>query len=197
MTNTSFFDNLAERWDAMETPDIGRRVQRVVALSDIRPGLRVLDVGCGTGVLIAPLLEAAGGNITIVALDPSEGMLGVARRKHGHAGIRFVPAGLENSGLESEGFDRVICNAVLPHFEDHKAALSEAYRLLAPGGLLVISHPIGRDAVNRIHGESGPAVSSDKVPPATELGDTLKGMGWRDVEAWDEADFYLVRCRRP
>ncbi|MDD2486693.1 MAG: hypothetical protein PHO05_09150, partial [bacterium] len=58
MKHCNFFNNLAERWDAMEREDIGQRLARVVAEAAVHPGQHILDVGTGTGVLIPYLLEA-------------------------------------------------------------------------------------------------------------------------------------------
>ncbi len=87
-----FFDRLAPGWDAAERPDIGERLERVVREAGIAPGMRVLDVGCGTGVIIPFLLNALQGTGGVTAVDISPGMLEVARGKGFPDCVRFVLA---------------------------------------------------------------------------------------------------------
>ena len=61
-------------------------------------------------------------------------------------------------------YDRVMCNAVFPHFNDKGAVLSRISRMLKPDGLIVISHPTGWEAVNEIHREAGSVVTEDRAP---------------------------------
>lgn len=192
-----FFDRLADRWDGMERPDIGERLERVVMESGVAPGMRVLDVGTGTGALIPALLTAMNGTGAIDAIDISAGMLRVAESK-GFPGevVAFHRAAVETYGGPISWYDAVMCNAVLPHFDDVDLALSRVAGLLRPGGLVVISHPIGREAVNRIHREAGEVVTEDIVPDGAALARMLEHAGFVDVTVIDEPEFYLVRARK-
>jgi ubiquinone/menaquinone biosynthesis C-methylase UbiE len=197
LKHCNFFNNLAERWDAMEREDIGQRLARVVAEAAVHPGQHILDVGTGTGVLIPYLLEAMQEEGPILAIDISSGMMEVAGRKAFPANVDFLQADIAESGLSENRYDRIFCNAVFPHFTDKPKALSEIRRLLKPGGRLVISHPIGREAVNSLHQGAGEVVAEDRVPPAKVMISLLEAAGMLDILVVDEPNFHLVLADKP
>lgn len=196
-SKTGFFDRHAAGWDSSARPDMPERLARVVAAGVLHPGERVLDVGSGTGVLIPHVLGAVGPAGSVLALDISAEMLAVARSKQFAGSVEFLQADVHDSGLPDASFDAVFCNAALPHFEDRQRALREMVRVLRAGGALVVSHPIGRDAVNRLHQRAGDAVAEDRVPPAERLREWLERAGLVAVNAVDEPEFYLVSGRKP
>jgi ubiquinone/menaquinone biosynthesis C-methylase UbiE len=93
-------------------------------------GLRVLDVGCGTGHQLAALrsrgYEGAG-------VDASEAMLAYARENNPGAEIRN--ASVDALPFETESFDVVVCIEVLRHLRDPRPAIGEMARVLKPGGI--------------------------------------------------------------
>lgn len=109
------------------------------AVGDAR-GLRVLDLGCGTG-RHALWLEASGADVT--AVDFSEGMLAEARRKPGAKGVRWLEHDLHRPLPFGGEFDLVVSGLVLEHIADLKAFFAESYRVVKPGGRVVVSamHP--------------------------------------------------------
>lgn len=197
MDRVDFFNEHASRWDDLEVEDIGLRLARVVSMSKAQEGERVLDVGTGTGVLIPHILRVVGSHGSIVAVDISPEMIAVAKAKGFPENVEFLLADIEKTGLPSNSFDRVICNAAFPHFTDKSRALSEMIRMLRPGGTLVISHPIGREAVNNLHRNVSPVVAEDRVPTADKMRTMLSDAGLVDVYVLDEPDFYLASAIRP
>lgn len=197
MDRPGFFDHHAATWDADRHPEEDSRLARVVALAEVRPGHTVLDVGTGTGVLIPHLLRAVGPTGTIVAVDLSLGMLEAAREKRFPPNVIFHQADAHQLPFPEAEFDRVICNAVFPHFQDRRQSLREMKRVLRSGGILVVSHPIGREAVNKIHREAGGPVADDRVPGPGEMVALLREAGLTDMLALDEIRFYLVRALKP
>ncbi|WP_426756500.1 class I SAM-dependent methyltransferase [Myxococcus sp. Y35] len=104
----------------------------------LRPGLRVVDLGTGTGT-VARGLAQRGARVT--GLDISAEMLDAARELATEAKLRidFRRARAEDTGLPSGAFDLVVAGQCW-HWFDRPAAAREAIRLLVPGGRLVIAH---------------------------------------------------------
>jgi demethylmenaquinone methyltransferase/2-methoxy-6-polyprenyl-1,4-benzoquinol methylase len=176
----------------MEQEDIGPRLARVASSGRISGGNRVLDVGTGTGILIPYILDMLGDEGTILAIDISSGMLAVARKKFPQQNVEFLEADVSETNFPDGSFDRIFCNSVFPHFSDKHSTLLELKRLLAPGGVLVISHPIGREAVNNIHRDAGDVVAEDRVLKAADMKALLESAGFSEVSVVDEPDFYLA-----
>lgn len=111
-------------------------VRRVLAAEYIlaEPGMRILDIGCGTGGILAHLPS-----VDYLGFDLNAEYVEEATRRHGARG-RFLCADVNAAPAEAEGtFDRVLALALLHHLEDEEvvALMSLARRLLAPGGKFV------------------------------------------------------------
>ncbi len=197
MNRQRFFDHHSATWDEESHPDLDARLRRVVADASLEAGHRVLDLGAGAGVLIPHLLHVVKLGGRLIAVDLSEPMLRRAQSKHPTANLLLVQADAHHLPLPDNALDRVICNAALPHFENHAESLREMARVLRPGALLIISHPIGRAAVNALHRRAGGPVSMDRVPPPDAMAGLLCDAGLSSITVTDEPDFYLARARKP
>lgn len=123
----------AESYERHFVPVIGEPVaRRLVATADARPGDRVLDVACGTGVA-ARLVAQVVGPDAVAGLDPDPAMLGVAAAV-GPAGITWHTAPAERMPLPDEAFDLALCSMGMQFFGDRARAMAELCRVLAPGG---------------------------------------------------------------
>jgi SAM-dependent methyltransferase len=110
-----------------------------VALS---PGHKVLDVGCGPGVLTLPAAQRVGPTGSAVGLDISEAMVASARLAAGARGLwqaSFQRADLETTGLPAASMDAVVCAFGLMYAANRAAGLREMRRVLRPGGRLAVS----------------------------------------------------------
>jgi len=190
-----FFDGKAQSWEK-NNPVSPAELERVLKHCRLEPGQVVLDVGTGTGRLVPLLLAYTGPQGRVCGIDPSIGMLEVARRTHQAPNLEFRRAAAEILPYADDSFQRAVCYAVFPHFADREAALSELARVLCPGGLLVIAHTKGRHAINRLHFEAGDAVRDDRLPPATKVGAMLHNASLVTQELIDEEDFYLVSASK-
>lgn len=110
---------------------------RVVAAAALRPGQRVVDVACGTGVLAAEAALATSPSGHIVGVDLNPGMLAVARRKA--PDIEWLEASAEALPFEGGSFDAAVSQFGLMFFEDQQTAIAEMWRVIRPGGRLAIA----------------------------------------------------------
>ena len=125
---------------------LGRQAEydrHIVSLLELDGAHQVLDLGCGTGVLtrmIADRLDAAMGG-RAVGIDAAAGMVAVARKKRAAVNCSFEAMAAESLKFEDGAFDAVVSSLFFHHVPlDLKAeALSEALRVLRPGGQLVIA----------------------------------------------------------
>ena len=109
----------------------GQWPQRMLDAAGVGDGDRLLDVGCGTGVLARAAVERVGEAGLVVGVDPNDGMLAVARRL-GPA-VRWDTGVAEHLPYPDATFDRVVSQFALMFFTDRPAALAEMARVLEPG----------------------------------------------------------------
>lgn len=158
------------------------RVYRaVVDAADLRPGLRILDVGCGTGsVLLAAARRVPG--VEITGLDPDPRVLDRARRKLARAGVtaRLDQGYAQELPYPDGVFDRVLSTLMLHHLGSgaKTAMLAEVRRVLAPGGVLLLADITGP---MRGHGLIGWRRHGPQPEITAAIPDLLVDAGLRDV----------------
>jgi ubiquinone/menaquinone biosynthesis C-methylase UbiE len=126
----------------------GALKRRLLEQAAIRPGQRVLDVGCGTGTL-AVMVKRACPEARVVGLDGDPKALAIARRKAARAGVEiaFDEGFADALPYPEASFDRVLSSLVFHHLgrETKLRSLAEILRVLAPGGtfhLLDFGRPV-------------------------------------------------------
>lgn len=118
-----------------ESPLMQELAMRRDRYFDLRPGDRVLDLGCGSGAVVARLRKCG---VDVVGVDYAEAMVDVARETYG-LGDKVRRMDATDLQFESNSFDVVLANGVLHHLtvqEQLDGALSEVHRILRPGGRL-------------------------------------------------------------
>ncbi|MDA0351325.1 MAG: ubiquinone/menaquinone biosynthesis methyltransferase [Chloroflexi bacterium] len=136
------FSSIAGRYDLMNTLMTGGRHhawRRLAARALVRPGDRIVDVGCGTGDLSFACLEA--GAASVVGFDVAEAMLPIARRKSRREAATARASGFAAGDgtrlpLPDGSMDGWCSAFVVRNIPDLDAALDEAWRVLKPGGRL-------------------------------------------------------------
>ncbi len=131
-----------ERFLAIGTGPWYRR--QALLRAGLRPGMQVLDVGVGTGLVAKEAVGIVGDPSLVTGIDPSVGMMSKARLP---AGVRLVQGRAEAIPLGNRSVDFLSMGYALRHLSDLRTAFNEFHRVLKPGGricLLEISRPESR-----------------------------------------------------
>ena len=139
------FDNIAPDYDKLNhilslNIDKGWRKKAVRTLVDTQEPLKVLDVACGTGDFTIEIAQKVGKGSEVIGVDISEGMMAVGREKIKKAGVsaELFVADCEDLPYADNTFDRISVGFGVRNFEHLELGLSQMYRVLTPGGKLVI-----------------------------------------------------------
>ena len=147
----AFFDDQAPHWDADVIKD-DSIINRILDELHFRRGGEVLDVACGTGVMIPYYLERGAAHVT--AIDFSPAMLERARlnlAEHPMCDlVSFICDDVELYPFD-RGFDNIIIYNAFPHFPEPKRLIRRMSGLLKSGGTLTVAHGMSRDAINSLH----------------------------------------------
>jgi ubiquinone/menaquinone biosynthesis C-methylase UbiE len=169
---------------------------RLIELAALEPGMRVLDVACGTGLVTFRAAELVGPSGTVLATDISDEMVKSAaseatRRRHSNVDARRMDA--EALDAPDGSFDVVLCALGLMYVPEPVTALREMRRVLAPGGRAVAAVWGARDRCGwaEIFPIVESRVQSDVCPMFFRL-----GTGEELRRAFDAAGFADVRADR-
>jgi len=194
MKHRQWFDQLASKWDTLLTEEIVARLREMIASLEIQSEAKILDLGCGTGVLFPMLLKKVGQDGCLIGLDISSEMLGFAQAKG--LAVQCVQGDGEKLPFMDQTFDWVIGSSVFPHFLDKASALRETRRVLKDGGRLLLCHPKSRQTVNAIHQSIGEPIASDTIPDEEEVRRLLAEAQLDRAVVRDEPNRYLVLASR-
>ena len=185
---------------------------RQETLKSLKPGMRVLDLGCGTGDLALDAIKKIGESGEVVGLDFSENMLLLAKKRYDKLGFngryrfRLVLKKAEELPIEPEPYDLVVSGFVLRNLYEHiDPILNGVYRALKPGGrisFLDITEPensfvrgVWRCYMNTLVAFYGIALFGKDYPAsyltdsakrflrAVDFVEKLKSKGFKDVRA--------------
>lgn len=128
----------ARGYEALFVPSLFEQwVPHVAHAAGVRPGDRVLDVACGTGVLARGMQRIVGASGSVSAIDINPGMLSVAREIA--PGIDWREGAAEALPFPNESFDALVSQFGLMFFRDRRRAIGEMLRVLKPGGRLAVA----------------------------------------------------------
>jgi ubiquinone/menaquinone biosynthesis C-methylase UbiE len=118
------------------------RAGAIVENLGLRPGMRVLDIGCGTGRLTVPLAQCVGPDGEVIAVDIQPEMLRMAESKTREAeldNVRFVLAAVGTGRLDPGRAHRAVLVTALGEIPQRESALKEVFDALVPGGILSVT----------------------------------------------------------
>jgi SAM-dependent methyltransferase len=174
----------------------------VVERASPRPGERVLDLACGTGIVARRMAAMVGTGGRVAGVDVNPAMLDVARAAPGSATITWQQGNGMSLDLADGGFDLVVCQQGLQFFPDRRAGVAEMRRVLAEGGRAVVAvwqsidrHPLfaalAAAELPHLRALGAGLTSEDLEAPfslgsAGELRDLLAGAVFRDIAVTSE-----------
>lgn len=159
----AFFDALADSWDA-DMVKVQSKIDAILDAADITEGKSVLDVACGTGVLIPDYISRKVSKC--VAVDISSKMIENAKKKFGgYENIEFICADAERL-VFADKFDCAVIYNAFPHFVNRNRLFKNLSECLKPNGRITVAHGMSREALLKHH--SGRAKNVSAVLPETE-----------------------------
>lgn len=150
----SFFDGLAKGWDEKNQHD-GAVISALLTVAACPMGGRILDVACGTGILLPHLLALEPEQLCAIDLSPE--MVAIAVDKYHDPRVTVACADFYE--YDRGPFDLITVYSAYPHFFDKNAFAKQAATLLKPGGRLVIAHSQSKEAINSRHRDGASPVS--------------------------------------
>ncbi|MFG3321509.1 class I SAM-dependent methyltransferase [Streptomyces sp. NPDC048171] len=187
-----FFGARAADWDS-RFPDDGPAYAAAVAAMGLREGDRVLDAGCGTGRALPPLRAAVGPSGLVLGADLTPAMLQAAVRAGRDRDGRLVLTDVAALPLRPRSLDAVFAAGLVAHLPEPGENLRELARVVRPGGVLALFHPIGRAA---LAARQGRRLTPDDLRAQANLRPLLAGSGWRMTSYVDEDDRFLALAVR-
>lgn len=165
-----------------------------IALASIKEGETVLDLGSGAGFDSFLAASRVGPTGKVIGVDMTPEMINKARENAAigsYGNVQFVPGELEDLPVEDNSVDAVISNCVINLVPDKKKVFKEAFRVLKPGGRLMVSDLVLRldlplSIKNSIEGYVG--CISGAVMKDVYL-DAIRSAGFDDVEVIEESAF--------
>ncbi|WP_324612301.1 methyltransferase domain-containing protein [Streptomyces sp. AS58] len=186
----TYFTPRAATWEerfAADNPAYAAAVARM----GLRPGLRALDVGCGSGRALPALRAEVGERGLVLGVDVTPAMLTAGAAHARHARLLLADAG--RLPLSAGAVDGVFSAGLINHVPDPAAALAEWARVTAPSGVLLLFHPSGRAERAARHGrplDPDDPLAEEKLRPA------LEAAGWR-LDCYEDArHHFLARAVR-
>ncbi len=150
-----FFNKLAPQWDAEMIRD-DRKISLILDYAGVKQGVQVLDVACGTGVLISDYLSRKVAGITGIDISPA--MIEIAKSKFNDPRVKFICDDVENAELPANYDCCVIYNA-FPHFPQPEHLIQCLSTKLKADGRLTVAHGMSRAMIDHHHSGAASKVS--------------------------------------
>ena len=142
MRARSAYDAAADRYDDSALGFWARSGERTIERLGLQPGMRVLDVACGSGASTLPAARRVGPTGKVIGVDLSDQMLAMGRDKARRAHldqIEFRLGDMSSTGFADASFDAVVCVFGVSFAPDMERLVAELWRMVKPGGRLAVT----------------------------------------------------------
>ena len=154
-----FFDRLASGWDA-ETIRSDEIINTILDNAAVTGGKDILDVACGTGVLIPDYLKRNVASVTGIDISPK--MAEIAKEKFKQERITILCGDVESTAFDRL-FDCIVVYNAFPHFPDPERLIRTLSGLLKPDGTLTVAHGMSREKIDAHHHGTASHVSNGLI----------------------------------
>lgn len=151
-----FFDMYAADWDAKMVRD-DKIIGTILDNAGVRAGSRVLDVACGTGVLIPDYL--ARGVESVTAIDISPEMVKIAQGKFNQPNVRIMCGDVMVADIGGD-YDAIVIYNAFPHFAEPEKLVEILSDKLKKGGRFTVAHGMSRERIDAHHKGAASKVSN-------------------------------------
>lgn len=151
-----FFDRLAPGWDA-EMIRNDTIINTILDNAGVQAGKDILDVACGTGVLIPDYLKRNVASVTGIDISPK--MAAIAKEKFTQAEVEILCGDVETTEF-GKMFDCIVVYNAFPHFPDPERLIAKLASLLKQGGMLTVAHGMSREKIDAHHHGAASHVSN-------------------------------------
>lgn len=187
-----FFDMLAPSWDDAQIRDMDK-INTILDYADVKAKVDVLDVACGTGVLIPDYLDRNVNKVT--AVDISSEMIKIAKQKCQDKKVAFFCADIEEIYLP-DLYDTCMIYNAFPHFSNPASLIQSLSEKLKIGGRLTVAHSMSRKQLDSHHAGSARKVSNGLMHE-DELAKLFSAFFEVDVKISNESMYVVSGYKKP
>ncbi|MCD8098372.1 MAG: class I SAM-dependent methyltransferase [Lachnospiraceae bacterium] len=142
-----FFDRCAPNWDARMIIN-DAIVTEILENANVKSYNNILDVACGTGVMIPYYLMR--GAVHVDAIDISPCMANIARSKFPRNDVNIICGDVEKLEITPK-YDNIIIYNAFPHFPEPERLIEHLSAMLTPSGTLTVAHGMSREKIDALH----------------------------------------------
>ena len=152
-----FFDRCAPTWDA-EMIKSDEIIGKILDNAEIAADMDILDVACGTGVMIPYYLQRGVASVTGIDISPEMAKL-AAEKFREDPRVQVICGDVEEARFDRK-FDRIVVYNAFPHFPDPRQLIKTLSGMLKEGGRLTVAHGMSREAIDNHHKGAASQVSN-------------------------------------
>lgn len=180
----SFFNSYADSWDEHQERN-EEIITTILDAAEIRAGCSVLDVACGTGILVGDYLKRNVASVTGVDISPK--MIGIAEKKYPE--VSFICADAQLCSFD-KCFDTIMIYNAFPHFSYPDKLFSNLTAHLKEGGRLTVAHGISEQELRKCHSGSAKEISAE-LPCKEDMAALMSHYLRVDVAVSDEHKYIV------